>query len=122
VIVLDCSYNKLGFFLAFTGPHIRIDGYGRDAEWGRTPIPLPPGNHMVEVHTRYMGEMGKAGMVVAVQPGQQVPVFYRAPAAIFFSGAIGHQPQPTPGIWLSWVLFAVAALVIVLVIVMTIVI
>ncbi len=111
IVMLDCSYNKLGFFLAFTGPHIRVDGYGQDGGWGHTPISLPPGTHSIEVHTRYMGQMGPANLIVDVYTGQQVAVFYRAPAAIFFRGAMGHQPQPTPGMWLTWVLFVVAALI-----------
>ncbi|PRZ40803.1 hypothetical protein CLV47_114100 [Antricoccus suffuscus] len=111
-IQLDCSYNKLGFFLAFTGPHIRVDGYGQDGTWGRTAIALPPGTHSIEVHTRYLGQMGPAHMLVNVYPGQQIPVFYRAPTAIFFKGAMGHQPQPTPGMWLTWVMFAIAVLVV----------
>lgn len=111
-VMLDCSYNKLGFFLAFTGPHIRVDGYGRDGSWGQTPIPLPPGTHSIEVHTRYMGQMGPANILVNVYPGQQVPVFYRAPTAIFFKGAMGHQPQSTPGMWMTWALFAIAALIV----------
>lgn len=42
-VMLDCSYNKMGFILAITGPHVRVNGYGQDCTWGKTPIALPPG-------------------------------------------------------------------------------
>lgn len=71
------------------------------------------------MHTRYLGRLGPASITVNVQPGQQVPVFYRCPAAAGFKGAIGFEPQKTPGMWLTFVGFAVAITLIIILIIST---
>jgi len=96
-LVVSSSYNPLSFMLAVTGPKIEVNGHPIQAKWGEWPIDLPAGNHMVRVSTRYLGEFGPAQLGVTVYPGQQVTVYYRAPAAIGMGGAIGFHPQKTRG-------------------------
>ncbi len=96
-LVVDSSYNGSAFLLAATGPKIEINGQPIKANWGPWPIDLAPGQYQVRVSTRYLGEMGPAQLAVNVYPGQQVVVYYRAPAAMFMAGAIGFTPQPTRG-------------------------
>jgi hypothetical protein len=96
-LVVDTSYTGSAFLLAATGPKIEINGQPVKANWGASPFDLAPGQYHVRVSTRYLGEMGPAELPVTVYPGQQVTVYYRAPAAMFMAGAIGFQPQPTRG-------------------------
>ena len=96
-LVVDTSYNRSAFLLAATGPKIEINGQPIKANWGPWPLDLAAGQYQVRVSTRYLGEMGPAQLTVNVYPGQQVTVYYRAPAAMFMAGAIGFTPQPTRG-------------------------
>lgn len=118
--MLNTDYFKLGFFLAFTGPTLAVNGHAQKVAWGWTPVDLPPGQYHLRVHTRYMGTLGPADLPVVVYPGQTVPVYYKAPAIMGAQGAIGHTPQQTPGmaamiaVTALSTLFAVLAIVLVL--------
>lgn len=118
-LVVDSSYNPAAFLLAVTGPKIEINGQAFKAKWGPWPMDLPAGQYQVRVSTRYLGEMGPAQLAVNVYPGQQVTVYYRAPAAMFMAGAIGFAPQPTRGmgavIALSVLAFVLAFVVILMI-------
>jgi hypothetical protein len=116
-LVVDTSYNGSAFLLAATGPKIEINGQPIKANWGPWPVDLPAGQYQVRVSTRYLGEMGPAQLAVNVYPGQQLTVFYRAPAAMFMAGAIGFTPQPTRGMG-AMIALSVIALVLVFVMVM----
>lgn len=87
----------MSFMLAATGPQVEVDGMVRATTWGNCIVDVPPGQHHVAIHTRYLGQMGRAQLGVLVQPGQQVPVFYRPPAAMGMAGSIGFEPQKTRG-------------------------
>ncbi len=96
-LVVDSSYAGGAFILAATGPTIEVNGQPVRANWGAWPLDLMPGNYHVRVFTRYLGQFGSAQLNVAVYPGQQVTVYYRPPAFIGMSGAIGFTPQKTRG-------------------------
>ncbi len=114
-IVVDSSYFPMAFMLALTGPKIIVDGYPvPNARWGRTHIPVGPGQHQVRVATRWMWDMGPADAVVPVAEGQSTRVYYRSPAIAFIRGAIGPVPQSTPGIAFIYVMWGFVALVILL--------
>jgi hypothetical protein len=97
-LVVDTSYLKLAFLLAATWPKIEINGRPIKARWGQWPIDLPAGDYHLRVSTRYLGDSCPAQLPVRIYPGQQVTVYYRTPAWLFMSGAIGFQPQPTRGL------------------------
>ena len=96
-LVVDSSYAGGAFMLAATGPTIEVNGQPVRANWGPWPLDLVPGNYHVRVFTRYLGQFGPAQLNVTVHPGQQVTVFYRPPAVIGMSGAIGFTPQKSRG-------------------------
>lgn len=96
-LVVDSSYAGGAFILAATGPTIEVNGQPVRANWGPWPFDLLPGNYHVRVYTRYLGQFGPAQLNVTVYPGQQVTVFYRPPAVIGMSGAIGFTPQKSRG-------------------------
>ena len=110
-LVVDTSYSAGAFLLAVTGPTIEVNGQPVRANWGVWPIDLVPGNYHVRVFTRYLGQFGSAQLNVTVYPGQQVTVFYRPPAFMGMSGAIGFHPQKTPGTAALLVLIGVMVLV-----------
>jgi hypothetical protein len=68
--------------------------------WGRTVVPVPPGQHHVHVHVPYLlpSRIGTAETVVGVHPGQVLELEYRAPAIAFLDGAIGPAPQKHRGL------------------------
>ncbi|ADG97415.1 conserved hypothetical protein [Segniliparus rotundus DSM 44985] len=109
-LVLDTGFFWLAWIFFLTGPSVRVDGVERARNWGKAFVPVPPGQHLVEVYTRYLWPVGRASLPVFVQPGQTAPVFYRAPAIVWCKGAIGHEPQKTPGLVLTFVIFGALAL------------
>ncbi|GAA2779681.1 hypothetical protein [Saccharopolyspora taberi] len=104
-VVIDSSYFWLAFILALFKPGITINGQpGPVATWGKTVIDLPPGQYQIQVHTNYLWKFGHAVAVVPVTAGQQVDVYYKAPAVAFGEGAIGPVPQEVPNLALALVL------------------
>ncbi|MGL6236465.1 MAG: hypothetical protein ACRC20_14095 [Segniliparus sp.] len=109
-IALDTGFFWLALVLFLTGPSASVDGVELVRKWGKQLLPVAPGQHLVEIHTRYLWPMGRASLPVFVQPGQTVPVFYQAPTIAWLKGAIGHAPQKAPGLVLTVVLLAVVML------------
>ncbi|QUH04517.1 hypothetical protein HUO13_30415 [Saccharopolyspora erythraea] len=104
-VVLDSSYFVLAFILALFKPGITINGQpGPVATWGKTVIDLPPGQYQIQVHVNYLWKFGHAVAVVPVNAGQQVDVYYKAPAIAFGEGNIGPVPQEVPNLALTLVL------------------
>ena len=68
--------------------------------WGRTVLPLAPGQYQLHVHTPYFfpKRAGRADHTVAVPPGQLVELEYRAPMFSFSRGSLGPPPQRYKGI------------------------
>ncbi len=110
-LVINTGYSSMAFLLAATGPQVEVDGMVRSTVWGDCIVDVPPGQHHIAVHTRYLGQMGRAQVVAIVQPGQQVSVFYRPPAAMGMAGSLGFEPQKTRGMG---VLLAISGGVVVL--------
>jgi hypothetical protein len=99
-VAVTARYSWLAFVLALFRPQLTVDGQPVPAVWGRTVVPVPPGQHHVQVHVPYLlpPRVGPAETVVPVYPGQVVEVEYRAPVIAWIGGAIGPAPQPTPGL------------------------
>lgn len=92
-------------------PGVTINGTPVAAHWGDNDYPVAPGRYRVDLLANYIFPMGRTSLDVDVPPGAVVPVFYAAPAAVYFSGAAGQTPQQTPGRWLTWVSLGLVALV-----------
>lgn len=88
-VVVVASYPKLAIALGMTGPTITVDGRPMRASWGETALDLPPGQHRIRVHTRYLWDVGPAEDMVPVRAGQQVPVYYVASMTGWSRG--GHR-------------------------------
>jgi len=104
----------MAFMLSFFKPNITVDGYQVAGSWGRTVIPVAPGQHQVHVHVPYFlpSRLGPADTVVAVNPGQGVELEYKAPLIAFTGGSIGAPPQKYKGMALMIVLMSVALVLI----------
>ncbi|WP_406689028.1 hypothetical protein REH65_22805 [Saccharopolyspora sp. ID03-671] len=101
-LLIDCSFHWLGWAFLLFKPQVTINGQpGPVLTWGKNPIDLPPGQHQIQVHVNYLWKIGHATAVIPVGAGQQLDVFYRAPAMVFVDGAIGPTPQATPGMGLT---------------------
>jgi hypothetical protein len=98
-VAVTTRYSWLTFVLALFKPYLAINGQPVPAGWGRTVVPVPPGQHHVHVHVPYLlpSRIGPAETVVPVYPGQVVEVEYRAPAIAWLGGAIGPPPQKHRG-------------------------
>ncbi|MGA5298981.1 hypothetical protein ACPCHT_03590 [Nucisporomicrobium flavum] len=94
-IAVTAKYWWATFMFALFKPYLAINGRPVPAGWGRTVVPVPPGQYQVHVHVPYLipPRVGTAETVVAVHPGQVVELEYRAPAIGFVDGAIGPAPQ-----------------------------
>ncbi|NJC70766.1 hypothetical protein HC031_13725 [Planosporangium thailandense] len=99
-IALTTKFLPLAFFYFFVKPKIAIDGYPVAAEWGRIVVPVPPGDHRVDVYTPYLlpPRVGPADLTVSVAPGQTVELEYRSPVVAFSRGSLGAPPQKYNGV------------------------
>ncbi len=124
-LVIDSSHCRLTPHLASRKVAVSVDGLPLRFAWGRTPIDLPPGRHLVEIEVE--GPDGSGGRrswghvadAVPVAAGHTVEVFYRAPALPRLAGSLGPSRQRTAGFSLCVALLALggAALVALLVLV-----
>ena len=115
-LVVDCSYNPLGVVMAAAGPSVYVDGAYRGWTWGATVVDLPAGQHHLHVHTRYLGQIGKADLVVSMAPGQVTHLYYRAPATVFSKGRLAPVPHRSGGARLAIGILASSVLVVLLVV------
>ncbi|GAA4892235.1 hypothetical protein [Actinomycetospora straminea] len=100
-LVIDSSYSRLTPHLGARRVAVSVDGLPWRFAWGRTPIDLPAGRHLVEIEV----EHGRAGRrawghvadAVPVAAGHTVEVFYRAPALPRLAGSLGPSRQRTAG-------------------------
>lgn len=108
------KFHPLAFILFLTGPGLAVDGQEMKLKWGQQQVPIAPGQHHVEMWTRYITKMGSATLPVNVMPGQTVPLFYAAPTIMFLKGALAHQPVKVPGGMFTTIMIVVSILLIVL--------
>ncbi|WP_305783834.1 hypothetical protein [Symbioplanes lichenis] len=99
-IALTAKYHWMAFMLALFRPFLAINGHPVPAGWGRTVVPVPPGQYQVHVHVPYLipPRIGTADTLVPVHPGQTVEVEYRAPVIGWLGGSIGPAPQRYRGV------------------------
>lgn len=107
-IALTAKFMPMAFFYFFVKPKVAIDGYPVAAEWGRTVIPVHPGDHRVDVYTPYFlpSRVGPADVTVNVAPGQLVELEYRSPVTAFSRGSLGAPPQKYNGMVILIVLLS----------------
>ena len=98
-IAVTAKFFPLAWFFFFIKPKIFLNGQQVAATWGRTVIPVSPGQHQLNIHVPYFlpSEVGPAAMTVAVAPGQTVELEYRAPMWAFSPGSLGAPPQQYNG-------------------------
>lgn len=99
-VAVTTRYSWLTFGFALFKPFLAINGQPVPAAWGRTVVPVPPGQYHVHVHVPYFlpSRVGTAETVVVVHPGQVAELEYRAPAIGWLGGAIGPAPQKHRGL------------------------
>jgi hypothetical protein len=94
-----------------------VNGYEMQAwGWGRTVLPLAPGQYHVHVYTPYFfpSRVGPADYTAVVSPGQFAELDYRAPLWTFSRGSLGPPPQRYNGVGVMIAITAVVVLLIVL--------
>jgi hypothetical protein len=115
-VAVTARYWWMSFLLGLFKPFLAINGHPVQAAWGRTVVPMPPGQHHVHMHIPYLlpSRIGNADTVVTVHPGQVVELEYRAPAIAWLDGAIGAPPQNHNGKTAAIVLVALPLVVLLL--------
>ncbi len=113
-IAVTLKYNPLAFILGLFKPKVLINGQEAATGWGRTVLPVPPGQYHLHVHVPYFlpPQVGPADLGVNVYPGQTVELEYRAPMINFMKGALGTAPQKYPGMIASIIMLAISLLII----------
>lgn len=115
-IAITTKFFPLSFIFLLVKPFITVNGQQfPQTGWGRTVIPVQPGQYQVHVHTPYFlpAKVGPADVVVPVGPGQTVELEYKAPAWAFSPGSLGAPPQQYNGMWVLWLSLGILAFVIV---------
>ncbi|WP_211275446.1 hypothetical protein [Actinoplanes rectilineatus] len=99
-IAVTTKYPWPAFLLALFRPFLAVNGHRVPGAWGRTVIPVPPGQHHLHVHVPYLlpSRIGTAELFVPVYPGQIVEVEYRVPLIVWLDGSIGPAPQKYRGL------------------------
>jgi hypothetical protein len=111
-LVIDSSHCRLTPHLAARKVAVSVDGLPLRFAWGRTPIDLPPGRHLVEIEVEGVAgrrSWGHVADAVPVAAGNTVEVFYRAPALPRLAGSLGPSRQRTAGFSLCVALVALGA-------------
>lgn len=83
---------------AFVTPSVFIDGYRLPAKYGDNVFPIQPGDHVVSAHGQSLFKYGNAQQQISAAPGQEIEVWYAAPALTFLKGAMGPTKQKVPGL------------------------
>ncbi|MGJ3509676.1 hypothetical protein [Enemella sp. A6] len=81
-------------------PVVTIDGRRISGARLGSPVtvPVPPGRHRIEAHTRLLRRYGQAALDVDVRPGELVRVYYAPPLHQFTDGNMGLVEQEPKGI------------------------
>lgn len=111
---IHTKYSWLAFMLAMFKPIATINGHQVQLQWGDNPIPLQPGVYDVQVHVKYLWDIGKARIQVDNRHGSPVALYYAAPTIAFMAGAIDYQPVKPPHEALSIGLFVALPLLFVI--------
>ncbi|PVZ14519.1 hypothetical protein [Actinomycetospora cinnamomea] len=111
-LVVDTSYCRLTPHLGARKVAVSVDGLPLRFAWGRTPIDLPAGRHLVEIEVEHRiagrRSWGHVADAVPVAAGHTVEVYYRAPALPRLDGSLGPARQRTAGLALCVALLAAA--------------
>lgn len=116
-IAITTEYSPLahfaeGFSSGFFMPKIFVDGHeAPSAGWGRTVLPVQPGQHRVHVQVRGRLQLaiGYANTLVDVDPGQVVELEYKAPIWGNSAGSLGPPGQSYNGLVALMVISVVLA-------------
>lgn len=113
-VALTTRFHPMSFTFALFKPKIVVDGYEMPAAgWGRTIVPVRPGQHHVHVHIPYWlpPRLGPADTVVDVHPGRLAEVEYKAPVWGYSRGSLGSPPQSYNGVGITVAVMAVTLIV-----------
>ncbi|MGX9791383.1 hypothetical protein [Mycobacterium sp. MMS18-G62] len=112
-IAITTQYSVLAWLYAAITPKIFLNGHDVPIRgWGRTVLPLAPGQYHVHVYIPYWlpSRAGTADYTAVVNPGQWVELDYKAPLITFSRGSLGPPPQSYNGIGVMVAIAVVSAL------------
>lgn len=96
--------------LVLVTPTAVINGQMVPLRWGENVIPAPPGVHHITIYVQWMWKTGVAEITVDNTRAPAAPVHYSMPYTNFHKGAIGFQPQASPGLVVFLLLIGVPIL------------
>jgi hypothetical protein len=104
-LFINAKYHWVSFMLSAFSPKAVINGQLVPLRWGDNHLPAPRGSHAIEIYVPYLWKFGRASIVVDNSTGVP-PVYYAAPVWTWMRGAIGFQPQRTPGLTSAIIFYA----------------
>jgi hypothetical protein len=98
-LAVTARYHWLTLTYAMFTLKLFVNGYELPARWGRNVVPMPPGQHTVQLYIPYFlpRRIGPAETTVTTTADQVVELEYRAPAW-FVRGSLGPPPQQHNGL------------------------
>lgn len=114
-IAITSHYSVLAWLYAAVTPKVLLNGHEVPIRgWGRSVLPVAPGQYHVHVYTPYWlpSHAGPADYTVEVNTGQWVELEYKAPLFTFSRGSLGPPPQSYNGIGVMVAVAVLSALVI----------
>ncbi len=107
---MTTRFHPIAFTFALFKPKIVVDGYETPSSgWGRTLVPVQPGQHHVHVHIPCWlpPRIGPAdAVVVDAYPGAVTEIDYKAPVWAYSSGSLGSPPQGDSGVGIAIAMYA----------------
>lgn len=102
-IAVTTKFLWLSWFFVFLKPSLVINGHELPGTWGRNVVPMPPGQHHLQIYVPYFlpPKVGVAELPVTLQPGQTLELEYRAPVFGFSPGALGVGEQKWNGLGIT---------------------
>lgn len=92
-LYVTAEFIFLQWMLLMTNPVVTVYGREIPIKWNRPQVvPLPPGNHPVNIHFPWVFQKGNStDAVIPVHPGHATDIKYNTAFFIFTSGTISHR-------------------------------
>lgn len=96
---------------AFARPTVTLNGRPVPGAWGRSVYPVPAGQYQVDAAVYTMIRFGQASYGLNVLPGKTAEVYYSPSTNGMVPGAMGAEPQRTPGLTYAIVVYVVLGII-----------
>jgi len=95
-VEIDLGFFPLMYMLLFVRPRLSIDGVVETRSWGKHPVTLSAGRHVIEAWFPYLlpGKVCRGSITLELVAGKSYKLRYR-PRLLFMSGKMTVVEQAT---------------------------